>query len=56
MTETDGAKLRAAREAAGLSLAAMARRTRYSKGYLANVESGQRRVTPAVAVAYERAL
>lgn len=56
MADTDGAKLRAAREAARLSLAALARRTQYSKGYLANVESGQRRVTPAVAVAYERAL
>ncbi len=51
-----GATLRAARQAAGLSLATMARRTRYGKGYLSNVETGRRRATPEVVLAYERVL
>jgi hypothetical protein len=34
----------------------MARRTRYGKGYLSNVETGRRRATPEVALAYERVL
>jgi transcriptional regulator with XRE-family HTH domain len=51
-----GSVLRAARQAAGLSLAAMANRTNYSRGYLWNVEVGRRRATPELVYAYERAL
>lgn len=51
-----GGKLRAAREAAGLSLADMARRTNYGKGYLGNVETGRRKAPVEVVLAYERAL
>jgi transcriptional regulator with XRE-family HTH domain len=51
-----GARLRTAREAAGLSLAELARRTHYGKGYLGNVETGVRRATPDVVLAYEQAL
>jgi transcriptional regulator with XRE-family HTH domain len=51
-----GRTLRQAREAAGLSLAGMARRTGYSRSYLGNVECGVRQVTPALIRAYERAL
>jgi transcriptional regulator with XRE-family HTH domain len=51
-----GARLRYARKAAGLSLAEVARRTHYGKGYLGNVETGVRRATPTVVLAYERAL
>lgn len=51
-----GAGLRAAREAAGLSLTQMAGRTRYGRGYLGNVETGMRRATADVVLAYERAL
>jgi transcriptional regulator with XRE-family HTH domain len=56
MVEDVGTTLRAAREAAGLSLAQMARRTRYGKSYLGNVETGRRRATPEVVLAYGRAL
>ncbi len=55
MTEI-GARLRQARQDAGLSLAAMAARTHYGKGFLSNVETGRRRATPDVILAYERAL
>jgi transcriptional regulator with XRE-family HTH domain len=51
-----GATLRHAREAAGLSLAGMARRTGYSRSYLGNAETGIREVTPGLIRAYERAL
>jgi transcriptional regulator with XRE-family HTH domain len=51
-----GAILRTARQAAGLSLAAMAGRTNYSKAYLGRVETGQRRTTPDLVEAYDRAL
>lgn len=51
-----GQTLRAAREAAGLSLSGMARRTGYSDGYLGNVETGVRNTTPRVIRAYERVL
>jgi transcriptional regulator with XRE-family HTH domain len=51
-----GPTLRRAREAAGLSLSGMARRTGYSRGYLGNVETGYRRATPTVVRAYERAM
>ena len=39
MTEI-GVTLRAAREAAGVSLSVMAKRTQYGKGYLGNVRQG----------------
>ncbi len=51
-----GQRLRQAREAAGLSLSGMARRTGYSDGYLGNVETGVRSATPKVIRAYERVL
>jgi transcriptional regulator with XRE-family HTH domain len=56
MTEHIGAKLRSAREAAGVSLSAMARLTNYSRYHLSNVEAGRRRATADVVLAYERAL
>jgi transcriptional regulator with XRE-family HTH domain len=56
MIEDVGTALRAAREAAGLSLAQMARLTRYGKSYLGNVETGRRRATRDVVLAYGRAL
>lgn len=58
--ETDpvitGARLRAAREAAGLSLSALASRTHYSKSLLGMVETGRREVGPEHITAYSRAL
>lgn len=51
-----GDKLRAAREAAGVSLSAMAARTHFSKSHLSNVETGRRAPTPDVVLAYEQAL
>ncbi|MGO4617943.1 helix-turn-helix domain-containing protein [Nocardia sp. 2YAB30] len=51
-----GALLRAAREAAGISLRAMAERTYYGKTYLSLIETGQRPVPAGVAAAYERVL
>lgn len=51
-----GGKLRAAREAAGMSLAALARRTHYSKALLGHLETGKRGVTPEHVTAYARAL
>ncbi|MGC9665845.1 helix-turn-helix domain-containing protein [Planosporangium sp. 12N6] len=51
-----GAQLRVARNAAGVSLRAMAARTNFSKGHLSNIEAGRRTVTPDVVLAYERAL
>ncbi len=53
---TSGAQLRAAREAAGVSLTWMASRTHFSKSHLSNIEGGRRTVTPDVVLAYERAL
>lgn len=53
---TTGERLRAARTAAGLSLAAMAARTHYTKPYLSLVETGKRRATADVVDAYERVL
>jgi transcriptional regulator with XRE-family HTH domain len=55
MTEI-GTTLRRAREAAGLSLSEMARRTNFGKSYLGNVETGTRRATAGIVLAYERAL
>ncbi|WP_228713663.1 MULTISPECIES: helix-turn-helix domain-containing protein [Prauserella] len=51
-----GAALRAAREAAGVSLAAMAARTHYSKPLLGLLETGKRTVKPEHVTAYSRAL
>ena len=51
-----GSNLRAVREAAGLSLAAVARRTHYSKALLGHLETGKRSVAPEHVVAYSRAL
>ncbi|MEU7763847.1 helix-turn-helix domain-containing protein [Nocardia sp. NPDC049190] len=51
-----GALLRAAREAAGISLRAMAERTYYGKTYLSLIETGQRPIPAGVTAAYERVL
>ncbi|MEU2103938.1 helix-turn-helix domain-containing protein [Nocardia sp. NPDC004085] len=51
-----GALMRAAREAAGISLRAMAERSFYSKTYLSAIETGQRPVPAGVTAAYERVL
>ncbi|WP_433195046.1 helix-turn-helix domain-containing protein [Nocardia sp. CA-107356] len=51
-----GAMLRAAREAAGVGLREIARRTHYSASYLSLIESGKRAVPADVATAYESAL
>ncbi len=50
------AQLRAAREAAGLSLAGMAALTHYSKPYLSLVETGRRTVTVEIVERYEHVL
>ncbi|WP_026284400.1 helix-turn-helix domain-containing protein [Salinispora arenicola] len=56
-TPTDlGAHLRAAREAAGHSLAGMAALTHFSKPYLSLVETGRRQATPDIVERYEHAL
>ncbi|WP_328402352.1 helix-turn-helix domain-containing protein [Nocardia sp. NBC_00403] len=51
-----GERLRAAREAAGLSLSAMAARTHYSKALLGMLENGQRQIRPEHVRAYADAL
>lgn len=51
-----GPNLRAAREAAGVSLSAMARRTHDSKALLGHLETGRRPVRPEHVTAYSRAL
>jgi transcriptional regulator with XRE-family HTH domain len=51
-----GSHLRAAREAAGISLAAMAARTHYSKALLGLLETGKRTARPEHVVAYSRTL
>ncbi|GAB1688796.1 helix-turn-helix domain-containing protein [Krasilnikovia sp. M28-CT-15] len=51
-----GLTMREVREEAGYSLSGMAKRTGYSRGYLGNVETGERQVTPDVIRAYERVL
>ncbi|WP_067474033.1 helix-turn-helix domain-containing protein [Nocardia amamiensis] len=48
-----GARLRAAREAAGLSLSALSARTHYSKALLGMLETEQRRIGPGHVRAYE---
>lgn len=54
--QIDGARLRAARESAGLSLAALAHRTHFSKSLLGQLETGQRQVHPEHISAYSIAL
>ena len=51
-----GQNLRSAREAAGVSLAALARRTHYSKALLGHLETGERAVKPEHVTAYAQAL
>jgi transcriptional regulator with XRE-family HTH domain len=51
-----GRNLRTAREAAGVSLAALARRAHYSKALLGHLETGVRHVRPEHVTAYARAL
>ncbi len=51
-----GRALRQRREAAGLSLAELARRVHYSKGYLSKVETGVRRCSQALAAVCDEAL
>lgn len=51
-----GASLRLARQAAGLSLADMARLTHFDKAHLSNVERGKRGASPELVAAYEREL
>jgi transcriptional regulator with XRE-family HTH domain len=51
-----GRRMRAAREAAGVSLSAMAAKTHYSKPYLSQLEGGTRTVKPDHVTAYSRAL
>ncbi|MGH3846453.1 MAG: helix-turn-helix domain-containing protein, partial [Pseudonocardiaceae bacterium] len=53
---TIGAELRRLRTERGLSLAALARRMHYSKGYLSKVETGDKRITPEVARCADDAL
>ncbi|MGI5126770.1 helix-turn-helix domain-containing protein [Pseudonocardia sp. CA-107938] len=53
---SDGARLRAAREAVGLSLSELARRTHYSKAMLGHLETGRRTILPEHLAAYSRAL
>ncbi len=53
---TTGEALRAARNAAGISLCVMAARTHYSKPYLSMVETGRRAATIDVVKAYEKVL
>ncbi|GAB3494881.1 helix-turn-helix domain-containing protein [Amycolatopsis cihanbeyliensis] len=51
-----GVSLRAAREAAGVSLSAMAARTHYSKPLLGLLETGKRAIKPEHVTAYAHAL
>ncbi|WP_406268874.1 helix-turn-helix domain-containing protein [Nocardia sp. NBC_00881] len=51
-----GTRLRAARESAGVSLAALAARTHFSKSMLGSLETGQRQVRPEHITAYSEAL
>ncbi|AYF76424.1 XRE family transcriptional regulator [Nocardia yunnanensis] len=51
-----GSILRSAREAAGIGLREMARRTHFAASYLSLIETGRRPVTVEVVTAYERTL
>ncbi|WP_180903779.1 helix-turn-helix domain-containing protein [Nonomuraea indica] len=48
-TGSPGARLRRLRQARGLSLNELARRTHYTKGYLSKVETDEKALTPGVA-------
>ncbi|RAS65641.1 helix-turn-helix protein [Lentzea atacamensis] len=52
----NGADLRTARVAAGVSLSEMSRRTHFSKAYLGHLETGKRSIGPEHIRAYEQAL
>ncbi len=56
MAETFGQVLRSVREAAGLSLAALAARTNYHKSEIGHVETGKRRASVGLATACDRVL
>lgn len=56
MTETVRQAQRAAREAAGISLASLARQATFSESHLRSIENGNRRVTGEVVDTYEKAL
>lgn len=56
MVDTFGDALRVLREAAGLTIPALAVRVNYSKGYIGNVETGERRPTADLAEACDRVL
>lgn len=56
MDDADGARLRAARMEAGIGLDMLARITGKSKSHLSRMERGIRPVTPAMVLAYQRAL
>lgn len=51
-----GDALREAREGAGISLGSMARRANFSKSYLGLAETGRKKVSAAVLLAYEQVL
>lgn len=54
--EVTGERLRAARETVGLSLSALAGRTHFSKSFLGQLETGDRRIRPEHVRAYSDAL
>ncbi|MBM0276387.1 helix-turn-helix domain-containing protein [Micromonospora tarensis] len=56
MVDTFGQVLRSIREAAGLSLSALATRTRYHKSEIGHVETGRRQASPDFAAACDREL
>src|SRR4051812_26527955 len=56
MVETFGEVLRSLREAAGLSLSALAGRASYHRSEIGHVETGRRRGTPELAAACDKAL
>jgi transcriptional regulator with XRE-family HTH domain len=56
MVETFGEVLRSLREAAGLSLSALAARASYHRSEIGHVETGRRRGTPELAAACDKAL
>ncbi|MFY1669988.1 helix-turn-helix domain-containing protein [Plantactinospora sp. WMMB334] len=56
MASTPGQVLHSLREAAGMSLAALATRTHFSKAAIGHVETGVRSLSPELAAACDRAL
>jgi transcriptional regulator with XRE-family HTH domain len=56
VTPTIGQALRATREAAGVTIAQLARQAAFSESHLRSIENGNRTVTRDVAAAYDRAL